>query len=225
MPNFTDYIASEACIPWPDAAGHVMAAFAYDAGNAGDYGKDLIVVLVNTKKKEVVASYKGQIQEDGAMRVEADTLSFDQGSYGLVAPGIRLFALDKKSGYIFHCGDGGSGSDRTFFVVDGKVIRVVLDQFMTSSWYYTKGGLARCGASDEEVETEDTYYSITIDKEKTNGFADLLFTAQPSSSMEPFHCKLRYDGKQYLLPDIDKDCKQKYNEWDALYRAKVPMRH
>jgi hypothetical protein len=191
-------IVDEACKVWPKDDSKTIAIFSYDAGV--EHEKRLIVVLVDTLKERVVATYKRAIQEDAAMTVGAGSFRIDTARYDL-APGVRAFGLDVTTSYSQGCVDGGLGPVRTLFVQDGKEIRPIFENFYISSWRYVQGGPS-C-AEGENVVTEDITYSIGIGNETTNGYANLKITADSSYSgaaktkRKPFQYELHYDGKKY----------------------------
>jgi hypothetical protein len=125
-----------------------------------------------------------------------------------LAEGVRAFGLDVTSGYMANCGDGGWGAVRTLYVQDGANIRPVLEDFIMSHWRFVQGGNPRC-MSDEYAKKapptviENQALSISVLKNKTNGYADLMVTAISSwdngdkSKKIVSHTTLRYDGKKY----------------------------
>jgi hypothetical protein len=195
-------IIAGVCKVWPKDSSKTIAIFAYDAGV--EYEKRLIVVLVDTRKWRIVASYKGVIQEDAAMTVGDDSFRIDTARYD-IAPGVRAFGLDITNSYSQGCGDGGSGPVRTLFVQDGKEIKPILEDFYISSWSYIQEGQSRCTGTDapEESLYENRGYSLSVDTTSTNGYRDLLVTETISrddgkKTGEPLRYKLHYDGKKYL---------------------------
>lgn len=190
----SDVIAAEACKVWPKDNSKTIAIFAYDAGVEDE--KQLIVVLVDTLKERIVATYEGTIQEDAAMTVGPGSFRIDTARYDL-APGVRAFGLDVTTSYRQGCVDGGLGPARTLFVQDGKEIRPILENFYISSWSYVQGGPS-C-AEGKNVVIEEITYSIGIGNKTTNGYANLKITAYSAAKTKrkSFQYELRYDGKQY----------------------------
>ncbi len=194
-------IIAGVCKVWPKDNSKTIAIFAYDAGV--EYEKRLIVVLVDTIKGKIVATYKGAIQEDAAMTVGDNSLRIDTARYD-IAPGVRAFGLDVTNSYSQGCGDGGSGPVRTLFVQDGKKIKPILEDFYISSWSYIQEGRSRCTGADapEESLYENRGYSLSIDTTSTNGYRDLLVTETISRddgkrTGKPSRYKLHFDGKKY----------------------------
>lgn len=187
-------IVTGVCKVWPKDNSKIIAIFAYDEGVK--YEKRLIVVLVDTIKVRIVASYKGAIKEDAGI-VGEDSFRIDTARYDL-APGIRAFGLDVVTDNSFNgeaCGDGcaddGYGPVRTLFVQDGKEIKPILEGFYTSSWSYALYSTY-----------EGRSYSLSVDTASTNGYKDLLVTETLSDRDgkkigKPLRYKLRYDGKKY----------------------------
>ena len=182
---------------------------AYDAGK--DDAKTLVVMLLNESEQKVVASDRWEIGEDAGMRVESGSLWIDTAPY-LLAKGVRAFGVDLTSGYIPHCGDGGSGAERTLYVQQGEKLRPIFGLTM-SSWRFLQGGNPRCVGSDQASEVtiiENTDLSISVAKTSTNGYRDLIVqavssedTGQPKGK-KSFLYKLRYDGQRYRNQGLTK---------------------
>ncbi len=89
-------IVADACKPWPQNKSQTIAIFAYN--NNIEYERALIIALVNTKKRQVIASYKGAISEDAAMTIGKDSMLIDTSRYQL-APNVRAFGLELTTSY------------------------------------------------------------------------------------------------------------------------------
>lgn len=210
-------IAAAACKKNPAAPQITIAAVAFNDGR--DDEKATVVALIDESKRRVIASIRGEIGEDAGMRVDSGSLWIDTAPYTL-APGIRAFGVDLTSGYIPHCGDGGSGADRTLYVQDGKNLRPIFGLTM-SYWRFVKGGNPRCMASDqttEETEIDNTGVSINIASTVTNGYRDILVTATSSddggqrTKKKPFRYKVRYDGREFPSQGLAESF-DKWNSW------------
>jgi hypothetical protein len=197
--DFGGVIVAGVCKVWPKDKSLTIAMFAYESDE--DYRKELVVAMVNSAKGSVVASYKGFIGEDAAMRVSETSLRIDTARYD-IAPGVRAFGLDVTSGYSSGCGDGGLGAIRTLYVREGSTIRPILENFITHTWRIVQGG-PTCAPDGKELVTEDIFYGIGIGKSVTNGYANLVITPAISfsngvaSARKPFQYEIRYDGKEY----------------------------
>jgi len=194
-------IIAGVCKVWPKDNSKTIAVFAYDAGVK--YENQLIVVLVDTIKGRIVATYKGTIQEDAALTVGENSFRIDTARYDL-APGIRAFGLDVTTSYSQGCGIGGSGPVRTLFIQDDKEIKPILEDFYISSWKFIQEGQSRCTGADapEESLYENVSYSLSVDTTSTNGYRDLLVTETISRDDEkktgkPLRYKLHFDGEKY----------------------------
>ncbi len=202
-------VTAAACKKNPAKPQITIAAVAYDAGK--DDAKTLVVMLLNESEQKVVASDRWEIGEDAGMRVESGSLWIDTAPY-LLAKGVRAFGVDLTSGYIPHCGDGGSGAERTLYVQQGEKLRPIFGLTM-SSWRFLQGGNPRCVGSDQASEVtiiENTDLSISVAKTSTNGYRDLIVqavssedTGQPKGK-KSFLYKLRYDGQRYRNQGLTK---------------------
>lgn len=198
-------IVSSACKTWPKSKYITIAAFAYDKG--AEYEKALVVALVENRSGKVVGVHEGAIVEDAAMRMENNSLRIDTARYD-IAKNIRAFGVDVTSGYIANCGDGGSGSVRTLFVQNGNVLRPILEDLNMSYWRFVQGGNPGCmsgefAAKALEPVIENIAITIGVEKNTSNGFANLMITASRSydngttPERMPFRYELSFDGNQY----------------------------
>jgi hypothetical protein len=181
-------IVAGVCKAWPRNTAITIAAFAYD--------DKLVVAMVDNLKSKVNATYEVDLMDFAGLGVDENGLRIDTARYDL-APSVRAFGIDVTERYNPGCHEGGHGAIRTLFVQDGKKIKPILENFITSSWRFANNDLT-CIIEDAEKETEDFSYSIGISKVTTNGYANLLITAISSqSSRKPFYYELQYDGKEY----------------------------
>ena len=212
-PDDAGIVTAAACKKNPAKPQITIAAVAYEAGK--DDAKAFMVALLNESEGKVVASYQGEVGEDAGMRVDPGSLWIDGAPY-VLAPGVRAFGVDLTSGYIPHCGDGGSGAERTLYVQQGDKLRPIFGLTM-STWHFLKGGNPRCIGSDQASEItiiENTDLSISVAKTSTNGYRDLVITAASSedggqgAGKQPFQYKVRYNGREYqsqgLTEGLDK---------------------
>jgi hypothetical protein len=204
-PDENAAIAAGACKINPIDKNITIAAFSY---LGKEQSQQLIIAIIDNKKRKVISSYQGEIYEDAAMRVESGSLWIDTAPY-MLAKNIRAFGLDVTSGYIAHCGDGGGGAGRTLYVQSGKVLKPVMQELPISYWRFIKEGSSRCNssASDEESIIESIDISLGVSGTQTNGFNDLLVTAKSSRDdgkavRKPFQYRLKYDGSTYSLKDF-----------------------
>lgn len=210
-------IAAAACKKNPAAPRITIAAVAFNDGK--DDAKATVVALVDESRRRVIASIRGEIGEDAAMRVESGSLWIDTAPYTL-APGIRAFGVDLTSGYIPHCGDGGSGADRTLYVQEGKNLRPIFGLTM-SYWHFVKGGSPRCMSSAQardDTVIQNTDVSISVANTVTSGYRDIVVTATSSeegrskTQKKPFLYKVRYDGREFPIQGLT-DSFDKWNRW------------
>jgi hypothetical protein len=212
-PDYAGKVTAAACRSNPGKPGTVIAAVAYNADQ--DDTKALVIVLLRESDGKVMAHHRSDIGEDAAMRVDSGSLWIDTAAYTL-STGVRAFGLDITSGYIPHCGDGGSGAERTLYVHEGNELRPIFGLTM-SYWRFLRGGNPSCRANDQELETTviaTTRLTISLAGTSTNGYRDLIVTAVASADAEvprrkrPFRYVVRYDGREYrsegLVESFDK---------------------
>ena len=184
-------IVAGTCKPWPTDTSKIIAAFAYDAGE--QYEKQLLLAIVDSQNNRVMASYKGEIDEDALREVRFYSLSLDTARYTLSkttrAFGLRMNVMEERCGF-----EGGSGAELTLFVVDGPKIRPVLTETM-SRWVYGEGN--RCGG--DEVSQTQADIVISVEPTSSNGFADLRLTAKRSDKKKPLSRIIKYNGERYDL--------------------------
>lgn len=213
-PNAKAIIASAACKASPNNKQISIVAIAYESDKENT--KAFIVALVDESKRAVISSLQSEIGEDAAMRVESGSLWIDTAPYRL-SSNVRAFGVDLTSGYIPHCGDGGSGADRTLYVQEGARLRPILGATM-SYWSFIQGGNPRCMAYDKvpsETVIENIDLTISVASTTTNGYRDIIVTAFRSrddakpARNQLFRYTLHYDGNEYPT----KDMTERFYKW------------
>lgn len=194
------WIISDACKVWPKDKSITIGAFAYDANPDADK-IHLAVVMVDNLKNTVIAIYEGTIEESAETHVVEESLWLDTARYDL-APGLRAFGLVIRNGYMPTCAGSGVNSHLLLFVREHGNIRPVLEDFELSRW--SEKGNIKCGGEDEgDYEMAYLNYTITVGKESSHGYANLLVTGTKysstgaKSSEQPIRSELHYDGKGY----------------------------
>lgn len=209
-------ISSAACKTNPANKNITIAAIAYESGRKEIKG--LIVALIDNSKGRVISSHQEEIEEDAGLKLESGSLWIDTAPYTL-ATGVRAFGVDITSGYIPHCGDGGSGARRTLYVQEGRRFRPVLTDLTMSYWSFIQQAQSRCVYGDDAPEVtiiENTRLSIGVDTESTKGYRNLIVTAVRSrddgkaTEKAPFSFKLHYDGRQYPTKKLS----DRLGQWD-----------
>lgn len=188
-----------ACKPWPGKEPYTIGVFVYE-GEKQD-GKRLLVALFDRAQAKVIASNWTVAEEDAIMRY-VDGIRIDTARYQL-QPGLRAFGVDINT-YSPRYAEGGYGPMRTLYVREGAAIRPVLSDMPVSRWSYLGEMQWETGNDQEpapEPEIERFDYTISIAATRTKGFADLLVMRKSNQKdAKPTTQLLRYDGKQYPLP-------------------------
>lgn len=214
-------IVAGVCKQWPFDKSKVIAAFAYDSGggtNENDPFNELLIAIIDQQKNKVVGSHKEKyyLEPGGIGYLRIDTARYD------VAPNLRAFGLDIKSGYSHNCGDGGAGEERTLYVQDKDSLRPILHLPYMSSWTYIKSADNRCGADSDVEIIENVNYSIEPGINEANGYRDLIITANSSrtdgkpTGKDKFSYTLSYDGNKYPTEAMRKALEK----WD--FRIRQP---
>ncbi len=185
-------IVAGVCSRWPGSDSRVVAAFAYDEGVK--YEKLLLVAIVDVRQDRIIAAYRGTTDDEiNGQRLTDDSLKVDLAPYFL-SPGNRAIGLRLNTNHD-SCGHSGGLDDHlTLLVVDGKLLRPVLQTTM-HYWRYAEGN--RCEV--EGVDRVDSQTFIAIEPTSVHGFADLKFTARRSDHAMPFTALIKFDGDHYDL--------------------------
>ncbi|SMC20215.1 hypothetical protein SAMN02745857_00866 [Andreprevotia lacus DSM 23236] len=218
-------IVATACRAAPQR-GLTLAAVAYQS-SAG-YEKKLVIALLDPARQQVVASYRGKIDEDGATRVRDDSLHFDARAYAL-APGVSAFGLEIDADADACMLEGGLGPFKILYIRDGQQIRPVTPSIHTGGWHLLRG--QRC-TDGGEILIQQMRTTISTKPGKARGWHDLQLDTRTAFirlrerehdqrmrilRSTPGHRKttqrLHYDGTQYPLAGWEK-------ARDALWRPR-----
>jgi hypothetical protein len=190
----------------------------------GSFKYDFTIAILDIKKQSVVSSYISEIEEDATLRVDEGTLWIDTANYRLNEK-TRAFGVEIKSGYIPSCAEGGLGPIRSLYLQEGKKIRPILSNLMTSSWRYLVEGQSRCNSlADESVVPiiKEESLSLSMAETVTNGFKDIIVNRTSmvvdadgkeiskndkvvkeslfkDESLKPYSYKIQYNGKEYPI--------------------------
>jgi hypothetical protein len=216
--RFTDNVVSASCTPYPGSQSLSVAVFAYQQPNADD-PKAMVIALVDVGAGQIVSSHKELVEEDAGLSIVSDSLRIDTAPY-VLADGVRALGVDITSGYLPNCGDGGFGAIRKLYVVDGKDIKQITDDIYMTEWTFVQQSNWRCNSAENAPKTtitEEFKKYIRIDPAVTNGFHDMIISGTSSlrysyesgsektipSKRRRFVFRLRFDGKQYPLGEMD----------------------
>ena len=193
-------VISAACRTWPYKTSLLLSAFAYDEGV--EYEKSLIVAVIDQKAKRVISSYRSAIGEDAVTEVGGDSLKLDTARYQLTND-VRAFGLIfNSSARGANCGDGYWNNELTLFVPEKKTLRPVLRLNL-----YQQRWLKGCPAATSQALWEDAMITVSMADKSTNGFHDIVVTANITVIAEGVPTgnhkdrierhTLHYDGKTY----------------------------
>jgi hypothetical protein len=198
-------LIASACKPRPSSpGGEVLAAVAYDDGREGE--KRIAVAVVDAKRSRVVASHQRIVQEEPGLMLNEGSLWLDTANYQL-APGLRAFGVDLSGGGYPGCVEGGVGPMRTLYVLEGRTLRPVLQDFYVSQWSFAEGGPV-CANNRQVIA--NTEFTIATASAASHGFADLAITARTRfddparKPPAPRRWTLRYDGQRYSTDVIER---------------------
>jgi hypothetical protein len=188
-----------ACAVWRHDRHIMLSAFAYDTGVAD--AKTLVVATTDAKTARVLSRYTAAIEEDATMQVDEASVRLDTARYQLskevTAFGVR-FTSNARG---VRGAEASSNDELTLFVAEGSKLRPVMHLYM----FQQKSLVGWLNSAMEESVWENATLSISTAKTSTNGYADLLVTANiaPDSAGDQLpkprkeHHLLRYDGTQY----------------------------
>lgn len=189
-------IRDSACKIWPYDKNKVLAVIAYAPAGydfaVSDYPLPYYVAVIDSKASAITAGYQGGIVEDGAIQVTEYTLKWDTARYD-VAAGVRGFALRVNAFRQSPAMGGGFDNQLTLFIIDGRKIRPLIRELNMHEWECDIG----CG--DNNAEVVEKKVEISVAKEKTNDFADLMLTLSRSDSKKVEAYRAKYNGSEYDL--------------------------
>lgn len=172
----------------------------FDTGDAEQ--KTLAVAMVDAGSGRVVRSHETAVVVDSAVDFGERSLSIDTAPYEL-ARGVRAFGLRFTSAAGGpSCADGISRDELTLFVPDGTTLRPVLQGLAMTRMEARKN----CFGPGMDVVYDEAGLSLGLAPAATNGFADIIVTAQirrmtnaggSDGKPKTERTTLRYDGGAY----------------------------
>lgn len=161
-----------------------------------DYSVDILVALIDLKKRHVIASTKERLEPD-AMYDEKLPLGFAP-PVGLPGPDLQLRRSPSRSP---NCAEGYLGKESTVYVVRGKkLIPVISNIFL---WHEWREGV--CG-QNELITVQETQRNLRKTTTVHRGMPDVDmnvtvrdFDNKTSKLLQTRHAKfrLRYNGQRY----------------------------
>lgn len=179
------------CESWPAYKSRTIMTFAWRPEKADDGNVQLYLAVIENSSHKIIASSISVdgIQEDGTNSL--NNLQLDPQQYVLSQNaqifGIRVDTFNMRCTY-----DGGEGYELRLFAVEGKKIHQVLKQTM-SKFAYPNGN----SCSEENRPYVEGNIQISVEKTKSNGFADLKLTGIRSDNKKPINAIVKYDGDKY----------------------------
>lgn len=197
-------LVAATCKPWPDDSNQTVVALAYDKNGEGNQvdGRSLVMLLgkADTQSGKLTALYREDGEEDASWELNRRALRIDTARYHL-APGVRAFGvITYSSARGPNCPDFNYNNLLTLVVPDGKTLRPVLKVYL-DQWMQITGNTC---SSSEASQSESAQITLSMGKEISHGFADIILTAQVSGDegqKRTVKKVLRYDGKRYPLEE------------------------
>jgi hypothetical protein len=185
------FIVSQACKVWPYKPKLTLAALAYDDGI--EYEKELVVAVIDEKKKRVVSSAQWKVQEGGTTEIGKYSLGFDTARYQL-AEGVRAFGLRfRSSARGANCPDAYHEDQLILLVPKKKSLRLAL-----SLYRHQVKSIQGCLHIPVSDVAWDARLAIGVENTRTNGFHDLRIMANLSDEKDHVeHMIFRYNGRRY----------------------------
>lgn len=217
-----------ACSPAPQKIGSriLVAALPRDQqSHDPDFPSNDLIILVLNGNGRILASDRSDTGEDAGLRLERGSIRIDLAPYN-VSDEIRLFGIDLTSGHIWHCVDGGYGAIRTLYRVNGRKIESVLPELFVTEWVFIHEPYGRCNGNEKSGDlavVEEFNKTISISKERSNGFSDLIIRGASrlryiplqgkeyfrNSKRSSFEFHLHFDGRKYNT----KEFKTNWGRW------------
>lgn len=193
-------LLAAACKRWPDDPALSVVAVAYrdddDQQPPGERSPHLLVAKVDTGTGLLRERLDQALSEDAELTVGPNSLWLDTARYRL-APGVRAFGVVMTSAARgASCPDADYEDLLTLVVPEGKHLRPVLSTYL-STWTTVKG--LNCS---EVFESEQANLTIAIGPQRSQGYADLIVSAQVRSDYDKPVSRtvsqtLHYDGNRY----------------------------
>lgn len=205
--NEKTWIWSTACKAWPGDKNKLLVAIASDPVGDRDPTVDILplhIAMLNPKTRKVMSEYHGKYQADTAPGFDHFAIELDTGHYEL-AKGVRAFGIRVTGFHKPTAAEGGSDSELSLYVSEGKTIRPILENFPTEYWAYENG----FPWSSSKFTIIKAKLTIRIARTTSKGFADLFITAKSKSRKHHLTHLLDYDGKSYFLKGWD----EKWDKW------------
>lgn len=193
-----------ACRIWPYDESITLSAFLIGSSHAGG-NPELYIGMVDNKKNQLLARYNEALGNPFAPVIDADKdhLRIDTARYDL-APGVRAFGIDVFKGDQDdpYCGAETIGHTRHLYVKRGNEIGELFSQGLTMSYRTRIKGNANCRdgkpTTTQGVVFEDIKLTITMSKNTSDGYADLIITGVSTysdgtpSPRKPFYSEMKY---------------------------------
>lgn len=195
-----DPLLAAACKQWPDDPALSVVAVAYrdadDHQPPGERSPHLLVAKVDTRTGLLRERFDQALSEDAELTVGPNSLWLDTARYRLT-PGVRAFGVVVTSAARgASCPDAGYEGLLTLVVPEGEHLRPVFTTYL-STWTTVKG--VSCS---EGFESEQASLTIAIGPQRSQGYADLIVSAQVRSDYDKPVSRtvsqtLHYDGNRY----------------------------
>ncbi|MBK7794024.1 MAG: hypothetical protein IPJ62_17095 [Betaproteobacteria bacterium] len=140
--------------------------------------KGFVFAIIDVKRRQLLALYREDIEEDATIRVGESSLKIDTGRYNL-APGVRALGVRMGIGHSPRCADGGESDYLTLFVEDGSRLKPVLRNLPISAWRVATGG-SSCGngGGDGDRTIDRVTLTLRMAATSTAGWHDIDVVAQ-----------------------------------------------
>ena len=147
-------------------------------GQPAEYRKGFVFAVIDVKRRQLLALYREDIEEDASIRIGESNLKIDTGRYNL-APGVRALGVRMNFGHGPRCAEGGESDYLTLFVEDGRQLKPVLRNLPMRRWRVTNG---RTTCSQGGGDVNYTIDSVTLTLEMaatvTAGWHDIDVVAR-----------------------------------------------
>lgn len=209
-------IVAQACRVWPYDDTLALAAVAYAPPGEtpiGERALQLVVAVLDAQSAELLAVHEREIGEDSAFALLERGILLDTARYDL-ARGTRAFGVMLRSSAPGpSCPDGRFNDELTLYVREGDALRPVFNSH-TDFWARVEG--EPCSwVQGQRLVTEEAAFTIGVEPQVHNGFADLRVTANVTRIESAATADaektvrrrdsrvVRYDGTRYDTSALD----------------------
>ena len=203
-------LLAQACRVWPYDPSLALAAFAYPltpSDRVGERALRLVIAVLDAQDARLLSVHESDVGEDAVFALAEDGLLLDTARYDLAKDTRAFGVVLRSSAPGASCPDARFNDELTLYVRDGDALRPVFTSHL-DFWSRVEG--EPCSwAPGQRLVTEETAFTIGVERGAHHGYADLRVTANvmrvetvTGSNREETARRrdsrvVRYDGTRY----------------------------